>query len=389
MIYIHESSYEDYLTYKIKQGDTLLSVAKDLGIEPSLLRSYHNRFCPSLKDLIEADFPYHLEYIILAPQEPELTDDEKEKNRQKVIHNNGPIQVSLNNAQIDNSYGVVYTIENGEKINIIKQEMKVTWKAKSSNNFSFFEVSRIGNIYINDTKTITMAKEIAEKASAALYPIIVVVDENGEWVYIHNFSQIKERWVEAKKQINEYYKGEQVEKYFSIYDRNLEDSDTLYLSLSKDWFLNAFFNGIHVQYPSSLSIQKEIGFPIIAKTENLNYQVTQTIDDYLDVDNLLVIDINGKLNDERTKTDLERALTLPVKEYSEQKATGEYRAKYFLDPLKHIPEAVFVSCTLGLDIPQKYSITISNLNDKEEMSAKPKPELFFDEIKPQKKWWKF
>lgn len=388
MLYIPEPSYDDHLTYKIKKGDTLLNVAQDLGIEPSLLRSYHNRFCP-LKDLIQADFPYHLEFVILAPEEPKFTDDEKEKNRKKVSANNAPICISLNNAQINNSYSVVYTIENGKQVNIIKQKIKVTWKAKSENNFYFFEVSRFGNTYINDTKANSMADEIAQKASDALYPLLVVVDETGEWIYINNFSQIEERWQEAKKHLRKHFKGEQVEKYFSIYDKNLEDSDTLYLSLSKDWFLKAFFNGIHLEYPSALSIQKKIDFPLIAKTENLNYQVNQKIDDYLDVDNFLVIDINGKLDEERTKTDFERALSLPVNEYSEEKVTGDYRAKYFINPLKHMPEAIFVSCTLELDIPQKYSVTISNLNDKEEMSAKPKPELFFDEIKPKKKWWQF
>lgn len=81
------------------------------------------------------------------------------------------------------------------------------WKAKSENGFYFFEVTRIGNVYINDTAASTMAEEIAEKASSALYPLLVVVDEKGEWVYINNFNQIEERWHEAKKQIRKYYQS--------------------------------------------------------------------------------------------------------------------------------------------------------------------------------------
>lgn len=387
MLFIPEPSYEDYLTYKIKKGDTLLSVAQDLGIEPSFLRSHHNRFCISVKDLIEADFPYHLEYVILAPEKIELTDDEKEKDRKKVVNNNGSIILSLDSAQINNSYSVVYTIENGDKVHTVKQQFNIKWKAKSENNFYFFEVNRIESTYVNDIITNTMVEEIAQKASYALYPILVVVDETGKWVYINNFSQIEERWQEAKKEIRKYYKGDQVEKYFSIYDRNLEDADTLYFSLSKDWFLNAFFNGIHIQYPSSLSIEREIDFPLMAKSENLNYKVNQKIDDYLDIDNFVIIDIDGKLDDERHKTDFERELNLPVKEYSEEKVAGNYRTKYFLNPLNHMPEAIFVSCSLELDIPQKYSVTISNLNDKKEMSATPEIQLFVEEVKPKKKWW--
>ena len=389
MLYVPEPSYEDYITYKIKKGDTLINVAQNLGIEPYLLRTYHNRFCPSIKDLIEADFPYHPEYVILPPVQVELTDDEKEKDRKKIHQGDSPFSLSLTNAQINNTYSVLYTIENGDVTTTIKQQISVKWKARSENNFYFFEVSRVGPTYINDTVTNTMVTEIAEKAAAALYPLLVVVDENGKWVYINNFTQIEERWTAAKKEIRKYYKGDEVEKYFAIYDKNLENSDTLYISLSKDWFLNAFFNQIHIEYPSSLSIQKEIDFPLMAKSDHLNYTVNQKLDDHYDIDNFLVLDINGKLNDERSTTEFERELNLPVKEYSEQKVAGDYRAKYFLNPLKHMPEAIFISCTLALDTPQKYTVTISNLNDKEEMSTKPKPELFFDVITPKKKWWQF
>ena len=386
MPYITEPSYKDYLTYKIKKGDTLLSVAKELNIDAYLLRTYHNRFCP-LTDLIEAEFPHKLEYLILAPEETEISDNEREKQRKKVVFHEAPFKISLNDAQVNNSYGVVYTIENGNETHEIKQQLKVRWKAKNENGYYFFEVTRIGKVYINDTAASTMAEEIAEKASAALYPLLVVVDQNGKWVYINNFNQIEERWHETKKQIQKYYKGDHVEKYLSIYDRNLEDSDTLYLSLSKDWFLNAFFNGIHTQYPHSLSIQKEIDFPLIAKTENIKYLVDQKLDDRLDVDNFLVVNINGKLYDERTKTDFENELNLPVKEYSDQKAVGSYSAKYFLNPQDYVPESIFISCNLELDVLQKYSVSIANLNERKEISAMPKQELFVGENKKKQKWW--
>jgi hypothetical protein len=389
MFFIPETSYEDYLTYEIKKGDTLLSVAMQLGIEPSMLREHHNRFCPSIKDLIEADFPYHLEFLILPPEQVKLTDDEKEKSRIKIHQGDSAFSLLLTNPQINNTYGVLYTIENGDETTTIKQKIKVNWRGRSKNNFYFFEVDRIGPVYINDTPADTMAEEIAEKAAAALYPLVVVVDDNGYWVDINNFNEIQERWQQTKKQIQKYYKGEQVEKYFSIYDRNLEDGDTLYLSLSKDWFLNTFFNGIHVEYPSSLAIQKDIVFSLMAKSDSLNYTVDQKVDDHFDIDNYIVLNIIGKLDDERNKSIFERELNLPVKEYSDQKVEGDYRAKYFLNPLNHMPESIFCSCTLALDIPQRYTVSISNLNDKEKMSTKAKPELFFDEIKPKQKWWQF
>ncbi|MBF7092006.1 hypothetical protein IUY40_10695 [Flavobacterium sp. ALJ2] len=153
-----ELSYkESFLTYKIKKGDTLQSVAKELEVEPRALRAYHNMHC-RIPDLIEADFKYHLEYLILAPEKKEISEEERIQN--KVIFNDGAFAITLNYAHINNTYGVLYTIENGEKTHTLKQEINVKWKAKSDNGYCFFEVKRIGNIYINDTEANTMAQEI-------------------------------------------------------------------------------------------------------------------------------------------------------------------------------------------------------------------------------------
>ncbi|NRS87187.1 hypothetical protein HNQ02_000087 [Flavobacterium sp. 7E] len=379
---------EKHITYKIKSGDTLQNVARELNIEPRLLRAYHNIHC-NLPDLIEADFPYQLDYLILAPEKVALTDEEREKKRAKVVFNDSPLCLSLNYARVDTTYGVLYTIENGDKTHTIKQKINVKWKAKSDNDFYFFEITRIGKIYINDTEADTMAEDIAEKASAALYPLIVVVDATGKWVDINNFEQVKKRWTTTKKEIQKYYKGAFIEKYFSIYDKTLENSDNLYLSLSKDWFLCALFNGIHVQYPPTLIIQKETGFPFITKEENISYQVDQTLDDYLDVDNFIIVAIKGNLNDERSKTDFDNALNIKVNEYTEERPIGTYRAKYFLNPNNYFPESVFVSCDLALDVTQKYTISISNLNDTKEQVIATRQKIFIDESKPQKKWWQF
>ncbi|MEO8255501.1 MAG: LysM domain-containing protein [Flavobacterium sp.] len=377
---------EVHITYKIKKGDTLQSVANELHINSRVLRAYHNIHC-RIPDLIETDFPYQLEYLILAPEKIELSDEDKEKKRQKVVFNDGNLKLSLNYAQIDTTYNALYKIENGDQLHTIKQDFNVKWKTKTQNGYYYFEVNRTGKMYINDEVPNSMAEEIAEKASAALYPLLVVVDETGKWVYINNFDEIKQRWAKVKKEINTYYKGEFVDNYFAIYDKNLENGDTLYFSLSKDWFLNAFFSGIHVQYPVTLSLQEEVEFPFMAKNENINYLVDIKIDDYLDVDNFLVVEATGKLYDERTKTDFENALKLPVKEYTEEKATGGYRAKYFLNPNNYLPETLLISCDLALDSLQRYSVTICNLNDKSEQVIATRQELFMGEVKPQKKWW--
>lgn len=364
-LYVPDFSYDNYLTYEIQEGDTPEIVAEKLGIDLYNLRSNHNMHCP-LKDAVGPTFPRHLKRLIIKPPKVELTDEEKELQRKNVVFNDGFGKLSLNYSQGENTYGVVYTIENGTETCTLKHEIKVTWLAQNK-GYQFYRINRDPNIYINDTIAHTMGEKIAQQAAQVLYPLTIVVNEEGNWVDIHNFKEIEERWRDAKDQIRKYNKGIFVEKYFFIHDKNLENSDTLYLNINKDWFLNALFNGIHVQYPANLIGSKKIEFPFIAKADPIQYQVEQKVDGFLDTDNLIVVDINGGLDDLRSKTDFENELKLPVKEYSEEKPTGNYRAKYFLNPNTYMPEAFMVNCDLALDKPQKYTITATNLHTAKEL----------------------
>lgn len=382
-LYLPDFSYNDFLTYVIKDGDTPESVAAAMGIDVYELRNYHNRYCP-LEDCIGPVFPYRLKLLIIKPPEVELSEEEKEEHRKNVVFNDAPGKLSLNHSQGEHTYGVLYTIENGKEIHTVKYTIKVIWLAQNS-GYHFYRVIREQDIYINDTAANTMAEEIANQAAQALYPLTIVVDENSEWIDIYNFEDIKERWNETKKQITKYYQGSFVEKYFSIQDKNLEDSQSLFLSLKKDWFLNSLFNGIQVQYPPTKSISRNILFPYLAKTDSLKYDIDQTIDERLDTDNLIVIDLQGKLNDARSKTDFENELNQPGKEYSEEKPTGNYRAKYFLNPNNYMPEAFMVSCDIGLDTPQKYSVTATNLHTAKKLVIASRQSTFVGVKKMPKK----
>lgn len=57
-------------TYKLKKGDTLVSVSRQLGLEPAALRSYHNAHC-KLQDLIGPELPKYMTEILIPLQERE------------------------------------------------------------------------------------------------------------------------------------------------------------------------------------------------------------------------------------------------------------------------------------------------------------------------------
>ncbi len=379
--YIEERNEDDHDKHPIKKGDTFKSVAEELGIEWQILRVYHNTHCIADADVINAYFPSHLKFLLLKPIKLQANGEPEKEPLKKAIFSSDFI-VPFHSVNGKNKYGVMYTIKNGNKVDTLKYEVSVNWVNTDKNGYSFFEIDRLSKVYINDIEADTIVDELAEKTSSVLYPLLIVVDKVGEWIDIHNFEEIKERWETIEAEILEAYPGEETEKYVALFDKNLRSEETLSLALSYDWFIRAFFNGIHTAYTSKLTFEGYTYFPFVAKSDDLIFDIEQTVDAYLDENHLLNIDLKGVLDDPRTKTDFEYELDLPISPLVEQKAVGSYRAKYFLNPNNYTIQTLFIECDIALDVPHKFTVMVSNLNEKENQSLVTNS-LYVDEVKKE------
>ncbi|WP_163400380.1 LysM peptidoglycan-binding domain-containing protein [Flavobacterium fluviatile] len=281
MYYIEESqipAYNKIRTYKIKKGDTLESVAAELGYEAQELRRYHNMYC-DISDLIEADFNRHLEFLILSP--PKSEDEEVKKKPQKVSLGEN-YKLPILPKQIDESYKVKYTYEVGEEIDVTEMKISVRWLATDKNKYHLFEINRAPDIYINGKIPDTLMDGLAAKTAEVLYPLKIVVDEFGKWIDLHNHAEIESRWGKIKIEILDYYEGKVVEKYIEHVESTLESSERLLSSLRSDYFLRAFFNGIHVGYTADYGFEKDLSFPLQKETESVfrvQHKMAPNLDD--------------------------------------------------------------------------------------------------------------
>jgi hypothetical protein len=384
---VSDGNEEDHDKYFIKEGDTFRSISKELGIEWNVLRAYHNIHCVNDEDVVNTYLPSHLEYMLLK--------------RIKLQANGEPEPVSLKKASLGEDfnlpflqistkrdYGVICTINNGDEVHTLKYEMSLKWVSIDHNGFSFYEIDRVSKIYYNDIESDTIANELAEKVSSVLYPLIVVVDDEGEFVDVHNFQDIKNRWENQKPEILEAYPGEVSEKYFALFENNLKSKQMLSVALSYDWFIRAFFNGIHTEYTAELSFEGDVCFPFLAKNDDLKFRVTHKLDEYLDENYLINIDVQGVLEEERSKTDFESEFDLPISSLLDQKAAGSYRAKYFLNPNNYNIETLFIECSIALDVPQKFSVMVTDLNENENLKLGKRESFYADEVKKEDGFFK-
>lgn len=382
MLYIPDFAYENYFVYKIKEGDTLKKVAEQLEVDSYSLRSYHNMRCP-LDDLIEADFKPHLKFLIIESEESKIARATHREN----VHFANNFKLPFTPQGLNTNYLAMYTIENGEEQHTLKEEINVKFINKDKNDFSLIEINRISQVYINGKEAGTMADELAEKTAKVFYPLQVVIDTKGELAAIYNYEDIRDRWQKVKRKVLKDFQGEVLHEALLKFEDRLQNDEIIFDSLSKDWFLKVFFNSLNIEYTQNLTIQKGIEFPLSQKTGNVSFTAEQTILPSLDAYNLINITQTGILSDARSKNDFENSLLFPeddLEENNAEKAEGSYVAYYFLAPNTNVLESVYLECEIKLDIPQKLTIVISNIEENAKLNLSSNISFFDEEIKEKK-----
>lgn len=364
-------------TYEIQKSDTPQSVADLLEISLNELRHYHNFSCIEDSDVVNAHFPSHLKYLLLKPKKLKANGEPEDEPLEKVRFSTKTYQLPFKPSGT-NRYLGAYTIENGQKKHSIKEEVSVKWLATDINNYSFFEVDRISKIYIDQNESDSITDSIAEKTASVFYPLQIVVNQKGKWIDIHNYDAIIERWEKRKPKILDEYQGKDIEECLDRFGEKIENKNAILESFNYNWFLRSVFNGINIEYKDDLILTNNVYFPICDATGDVQFCVEQEIKPSLDKYDLVSITQKGFLSDSRAKQDFENDTDFPydtLLEENPEKAEGIYNAYYFLNPNTYTVESLFLECSIDLDIPKKMTVTISNLDEKENL--KPKPKLSF------------
>lgn len=346
-----ESAYDKFRTYKIKKGDTLASVARDLGVEADELRWYHNMYC-EIPDLIEADFKSYSQFLILAPEK--YIEDRKEKEEKKgkkvTLASNHILPFVAD--RINKDYKVQYTTVFGDQVDTIEMETSVKWLATDKNSFHLFEINR-NAIKVNNEVPATVMDELAAKTAKVLYPLKIVVDDTSKWIAVYNFDEIENRWKDTKEEVLDYFEGEVAENYIEHTEYALENSETLFDFLASDYFLRTFFNGIHVGYTANFSFKNEVFFPL-EKDEESKFEVEQKINPLLDESNLIKVEQIGYFVDDGTEAS-----------FGFDPWEGNYKASYFLDEDTYCIEKVNLECDIEYDEAIKVIIQIESIKKEE------------------------
>lgn len=345
---------KNYRIHPIKKGDTIQSLVDELGISKFELVGFHNANCKN-DDTIGHEIPQHISELFVYPHIREI----KKENYPKAQFDAGyTLQCKPTYKKVN--YGVTYTITENDEVNTLSYQLSLECKQTSKGHI-LYEINK-QETYINNTEADLIADQLAEKVAQVLYPLKIIVNPEGKFTGIHNYEAIQKRWKTTRKNLEEYYQGEWSNKYLDLTEVTLQSEISLYNALCGDWFLSSFFAGIFVNYTPYFKFENTITFPILPNIPPIKYRVLQTTDEYLDEYGQLIVEQNGVLDDERAKADIENGATFAnyaLQFPDAEKAKGEFRAKYFLNPKDNTVKSLFLRCSIDLEQVKRIQVVVA------------------------------
>jgi len=208
-----------------------------------------------------------------------------------------PTQVllKLKSPHFSRSYGILisFSASNAEPVNV-KYEIKVTYvKTLVDEQLRIFKLERLSSVYINDTEPDTIADQLAYETGQVFYPLVIKVGLDGSFEGIYNHDEIKGRWPQIKNKVQEYFVGEECEKYLLHTEQMLQDAFTLDICFQNDWFIKTFFSSIYKSYGPDRKIKQSKNFSLVQDAVPHTFEVEETLEQYLNHYGAIEIHHNG------------------------------------------------------------------------------------------------
>jgi hypothetical protein len=335
-----------FIKHPIKENDTIESVAQHFDITTNYLQLVHNLNVDVYDKIknISGFFPSHLKEIFIDENTYQNFIERENEKRPK----NSPI---LEYKPIKNKtiYNVFYTFSDDEEQTSISFQTSIEGLENNPKINGFIvQIDRTSITLLNNEEPELVIDELALATAKVIYPLQIILNYRGKFVGVNNYEEIVKRWEIVKENIRDNFESEQTENYIISTEATLQSKETLLASLKKDWFLNAYFSEIYINYYSKYKINSKIHFPVITDFEDFEYKIVQEMNKYSDDESQLTISQAGQIDNETNENNED---LIPI--------NGSFESKYLLDPINKSIKNVMVNCSLDFITSKKLSIIIN------------------------------
>lgn len=295
----------------------------------------------------------------------------------------------FNPIHLKRTYGVMFTIGGGPQEQQVKYEMTVSCMRRLNAQQYLFSLEK-GQVYIDDKIPEKLIDKLSESCGKIIYPLQVVIDQQGNFKAIQNAAEIRQRWQEVKPGLQQYYTGEIAESIFKYMDIAVEAPAHIYQSLCQDWFMALYFSGFYQEGSDIMEREADLLLPVIPYTQPVAFHVMQKPGEYHTPSGCMVIQQKGACTDERSMEDLLKGNAVPLSRQltgMHTPAKGAVQLEWKLYHLDYSINAITGSCTLQLPEDQVKNITIEiyHLKEKDVAAAPVVPVLIEEEPTPAPK----
>ncbi len=340
---------KQYSVYDIKKEDTLERIATFFEKSKQEIVGFHNIYAKQ-DDLIGMELPTHLQQLFLYPNlHFKATGVAKHLNESYLHHHYHKIL---------NKYRVQYTYTEGE------QKMHIEFEISLQNKGVFkeghiYEIHKISATEINSEDDTNDIEDVKEKILNLLYPIQVLVRENGTWQELLFDKRIVKRFEVAKQEILEYYKGKLVDDLLHHAEKNLCNETKFKELFADNWLLDAIFSNVYRYYNNNEATEEALHFALLKGVLPQKFMVLQKISNFDEDKKLVTVCKKGILNDERTQAQLEQLVQEQnFDEQGETFATGALEQNTVLNVETFALESVHLTASIDLHVPRVVEISV-------------------------------
>lgn len=257
------------------------------------------------------------------------------------------------------SYGLLINYKEGENEDAVKYELMVSYVKTIPEVARIFKIERTSMVYINDVAPNTTIDELSYQAGQVFYPLSVAVDFDGAYLEVHNREEIIERWPSHKRKLQEYFKGEAVERYLKLMEEVIYDEWSLNECFRKDLFISSYFCSIYKPYTSDLVVKGDLYFPVTGEGAGMSFETEQYTEPYLNDSGEIILRHKGTVKDERPMPEIEEGEAL----------TGDYTARYLLSAQTKSIQSIVATWNPGGPVKQSVELLLFRTGEAEEQGS--------------------
>lgn len=280
------------------------------------------------------------------------------------------LKLQLKSGDFCRSYGVQYTYLLGEKEHVIKFNLDISFVKTIIDRARIFKVERTSLVFLNNKVPDLVADQLAYECGKVFYPLLLEIDFDGQYIGVHNYTELISRWSETKKAVQEYFQGETTERYLELMEEAISTSERVSEIFKNELFYSVFFSAVYKPYGAEFKVQEQLYFPIAGRAAPVEFMTTQEVIPFLNEANYIEIHHKGTVTDKRSDADLLEEQSFPLEQLLNPNAAGakgNYTAKYVLDAKTRSIRSIVAKWVLELAIPQETELKIFELiEDKEE-----------------------